>query len=53
MKNVKITVGLVLFTGLAIGSYHLIEAQRASAQTQQRQHHARDSTLWFVTTRNG
>ena len=36
MKNVKIAVGLVLFTGLAIGSYHLIEAQRASAQTQQK-----------------
>jgi hypothetical protein len=32
----KIAVGLVLFTGLAIGSYHLIGAQRASAQTQQK-----------------
>ena len=32
----KIAVGLVLFTGLAIGSYHLIGAQRASAQTQKR-----------------
>ena len=30
----KIAVGLILFTGLAIGSYHLIGAQRASAQTQ-------------------
>jgi hypothetical protein len=32
----KIAVGLVLFTGLAIGSYQLIGAQRASAQTQKR-----------------
>jgi hypothetical protein len=32
----KIAVGLVLFTGLAIGSYHLIGAQRASAQTQKK-----------------
>ena len=32
----KIAVGLVLFTGLAVGSYHLIGAQRASAQTQEK-----------------
>jgi hypothetical protein len=32
----KIVVGLVLFTGLAVGSYHLIGAQRASAQTQKK-----------------
>ena len=32
----KIAVGLVLFTGLAIGSYQLIGAQRASAQTQKK-----------------
>jgi hypothetical protein len=29
----KITVGLVLFAGFAIGSYYLIGAQGASAQT--------------------
>jgi hypothetical protein len=32
----KIAVGLVLFTGLAIGSHHLIGAQKASAQTQKK-----------------
>ena len=34
MKNLKIVVGLVLFAGLAIAAYQLIEIQRASAQTQ-------------------
>ena len=34
MKNVlKITIGLVLFTGLAVGFYGLIGARGASAQT--------------------
>ena len=32
----KIAFGLVLFTGLAIGLYHLIGAQRASAQTEKK-----------------
>ena len=32
----KIAVGLVLFTALAVGSYHLIGAQKASAQTQKK-----------------
>jgi hypothetical protein len=32
----KIAGGLVLVTGLAIGSYRLIGAQRASAQTQKK-----------------
>ena len=36
MKSLKIVVGLVLFTGLAVGSYHLIGAQRASAQTEKK-----------------
>ncbi len=35
-RALKIAVGLVLFTGLAIGSYHLIGGQRASAQTQKK-----------------
>lgn len=34
MKSPKILVGLVLFTGLAVSSYHLVGAQRVSAQTQ-------------------
>src|SRR5579864_284535 len=34
MKNLNIAVSLVLFTGLAVGSYRLIGAQRVSAQTQ-------------------
>jgi hypothetical protein len=34
MKNLNIAVGLVLFTGLAVGSYRLIGAPRASAQTE-------------------
>jgi hypothetical protein len=34
MKSLKIIVGLVAFTGLAIGTYQLVEIQRASAQTQ-------------------
>jgi len=34
MKSVKIAVGVVLFTGLAVGSYHMLGAQQASAQTQ-------------------
>jgi hypothetical protein len=32
----KIAVGLVLFTGLVVGSYHLIGTQRASAQPQKK-----------------
>lgn len=34
MKNLNIAVGLLVLTGLAVGSYRLIGAQRASAQTQ-------------------
>jgi hypothetical protein len=34
MKSLKIVVGLALFTSLPVGSYHLIGAQRASAQSQ-------------------
>jgi hypothetical protein len=34
MKNPKIVLGLVVFTALALGSYELIEIQKASAQTQ-------------------
>lgn len=34
MKSLKIVVGFVVFTGLAIGAYQWIEIQRASAQTQ-------------------
>jgi len=34
MKNLKIVVGLVVFAGLAIAGYQLIEIQRASAQSQ-------------------
>src|SRR6516165_4340499 len=34
MKNLEIVAGLVLFAGLAIAAYQLIEIQRASAQTQ-------------------
>jgi cytochrome c5 len=34
MKSQKILVGLVLFTGLAVSSFHLIGAQGVSAQTQ-------------------
>jgi cytochrome c5 len=34
MKSLKILVGLVLSTVLAVSSYHLIGAQRASAQTE-------------------
>ena len=36
MKSIMIVVGFVLFTGLAVGSYHLIGAQRASTQTQKK-----------------
>jgi hypothetical protein len=37
MKSVlKIVFGLVLFTGLVVGSYHVIGTQRASAQTQEK-----------------
>ena len=36
MKSIMIVVGFVLFTGLAVGSYHLIGGQRASAQTQRK-----------------
>ena len=35
MKNLNIAVGLVLFAGLVVGSYRLIGAQRASAQTEE------------------
>ena len=35
MKNVlKIAIGLVLFTGMAVGFYGLLGARRASAQAQ-------------------
>jgi len=34
MKSLKIAIGFVLFTMLAVSSYHLIGAQRASAQIQ-------------------
>ena len=34
MKSLKIAIGFVLFTMLAVSSYHLIGAQRASAQSQ-------------------
>ena len=34
MKSLNIAIGLVLFTGLAVGSYRLSGAQRASAQTE-------------------
>jgi cytochrome c len=34
MKSLKIIVGLVVFTGLALGLFRLIGTQRASAQTQ-------------------
>ena len=34
MKSLKIVVGLVAFTGLAIGAYQWIEIKRASAQIQ-------------------
>src|ERR1700687_2381421 len=37
MKNVKIAAGLVLFTGLVVGSYQLIGEQRASAQIQRKE----------------
>ncbi len=35
MKSLNIAVGLVLFAGLAVGSYRLIGTQRASAQTEE------------------
>src|SRR5450759_2868462 len=35
MKSLNIAVGLVLFVGLVVGSYRLIGAQRASAQTEE------------------
>src|SRR5579864_4097916 len=35
MTSLRMVVGLVLLIGLAVGSYHLIGAQRASAQTEQ------------------
>ncbi len=35
MKSLKITVGVVLFGGLVVGSYRLVGAQRASAQTEE------------------
>jgi hypothetical protein len=35
MKSLNITVGVVLFAGLVVGSYRLVGAQRASAQTEE------------------
>ena len=35
MKSLNIAVGLVLFAGLVVGSYRLVGAQRASAQTEE------------------
>src|ERR1700687_4196670 len=35
MKSLNIAVGLVLFAGLVVGSYRLIGAQSASAQTEE------------------
>ena len=35
MKSLNIAVGVVLFTGLVVGSYRLTGAQRASAQTEE------------------
>ena len=34
MKSLKIVIGFVLLSALAVGSYRLIGAQRASAQTE-------------------
>src|SRR5579864_3580890 len=36
MTSLRMVVGLVLLIGLAVGSYHLIGAQGASAQSQQK-----------------
>ncbi|HXY49071.1 MAG TPA: hypothetical protein VEI01_06435 [Terriglobales bacterium] len=36
MKSLKIVIGLVVLTGLAIGAYQLMEIQRASGQAQDR-----------------
>src|ERR1035437_574069 len=36
MKSLKIVIGLVLFTGLAVSSHRLIGAQRASAQAEKK-----------------
>jgi cytochrome c5 len=35
MKSLNIAVGLVFFAGLVVGSYRLVGAQRASAQTEE------------------
>jgi len=35
MKSLKIIVGVVFFIGMAVSLYHVIGAQRASAQTQE------------------
>jgi len=35
MRSLKIVVGLILFTGLVVGSFHMIGAQGASAKSQQ------------------
>jgi len=35
MKSLKIVIGVVFFIGMAVSLYHLIGAQRASAQTQE------------------
>ena len=37
MQVLKIVIGLVLFTGLAIGLYQLIETQKVSAQNQKKE----------------
>jgi hypothetical protein len=52
-STLEILVGFVLFTGLAVGSYHLIGAQRASAQTQKKGATPSEFALWFVAVRNG
>lgn len=52
MKIPTILVVLVLFIGLAVSAYHLIEAQGVSAQTQETGDHSRDTTTWFLATRS-
>jgi hypothetical protein len=34
MKSLKIVIGVIFFIGMAVSLYHLVGAQRASAQTQ-------------------
>jgi len=52
MKSLKIVVGIVLFMGMAVSLYHVIGAQRASAQTQEAANRSQDSTLWFPAIRS-